>query len=86
MTTDIAARVPFTAAKNNFARTMLRATKGERVILTHHGEPRVAIISAEDLELLEYLEDLLDADEALKTLARNNPSRPARDFFAERGL
>ena len=86
MTIDADRTVPFTDAKNNFARTMLRATKGERVLLTHHGQPRVAIISAEDLELLEHLEDLLDADTALKTLAKQNPSRSAREFFAERRL
>jgi prevent-host-death family protein len=32
------------------------AYKGERVILTRHGKPIAAIISAEDLERLETLE------------------------------
>ena len=32
------------------------AYKGERVILTRHGKPVAAIISAEDLERLESLE------------------------------
>ena len=32
------------------------AYKGERVILTRHGRPVAAIISAEDLERLESLE------------------------------
>lgn len=32
------------------------AYKGERVILTRHGKPVAAIISAEDLERLEALE------------------------------
>ena len=32
------------------------AYKGERVILTRHGKPVAALISAEDLELLESLE------------------------------
>ena len=32
------------------------AYKGERVILTRHGKPVAALISAEDLERLESLE------------------------------
>jgi prevent-host-death family protein len=32
------------------------AYKGERVILTRHGKPVAAIISAEDLERLEAME------------------------------
>lgn len=86
MTTSHHAEVSFTEAKDAFGKTMLRATKGERLLLTHHGDPRVAIISVEDLALFEQLEDLVDASAALKVLAKKNPSRPAREFFAERGL
>ena len=42
---------------------------GERVCITRNGKPVVAIISAEDLELLEAVEDHFDgiaAEEALQ--------------------
>jgi len=43
--------------------------QGERFVLCSHGEAHAAIVSLEDLEFLERLEDLVDADEALRVLA-----------------
>jgi len=45
------------------------AYKGERILVDRNGKPVFVMISVEDLELLELLEDKLDifaADEALK--------------------
>jgi prevent-host-death family protein len=43
--------------------------KGERIILERHGKPAAALISIEELEFFERLEDHLDdlaADEAMR--------------------
>ncbi len=43
--------------------------RGQRVMLRRNGSDIAAVVSAEDLELLELLEDQLDLDEARKRLA-----------------
>lgn len=40
--------------------------KGERIVLERRGKPVAALISVEDLELLERLEDRADYDEAIR--------------------
>ena len=42
---------------------------GERLILTRKGKGTVAMVSLEDLELIEKLEDEIDVREAKKVLA-----------------
>ena len=42
--------------------------KGERITIHRHGKPVAALVSAEDAELLEKLEDILDLEEARKAL------------------
>jgi len=42
---------------------------GERIRVERRGAPAVAIISLQDLELLEYLEDRLDIEAAEKAIA-----------------
>jgi len=41
----------------------------ERVALTRYGHTMAAIVPAEDLDLLEAMEDRIDADDARKVLA-----------------
>lgn len=68
-------RVTATAARDNFAELVNRAGyRGERIALERHGKTIAAIVSAEDLELLEALEDRIDlaaARKALKEPRRN---------------
>lgn len=42
------------------------AYSGERIVLERHGKPAAAIVSVEDLELLEELENRSDLKAALK--------------------
>ena len=42
--------------------------KGERITIHRHGKPVAVLVSAEDAELLEKLEDILDLEEARKAL------------------
>lgn len=56
-----------TEIKGAFSRFVNRAEySGKRTIVTGHGRPRAALISMEDLELLEAVEDALIATEAIK--------------------
>jgi prevent-host-death family protein len=41
---------------------------GERICIEKNNKPAVAIVSAEDLEMIEALEDKIDVEEALKAM------------------
>ena len=60
--------------------------RNERVLLLRHGRPVAALISAEDLELLEQLEDAADMraiEEALADPENAGPPIPWQDVKAE---
>ncbi len=62
-------RLPVTEARDNFADLLNKvAYAGDRVLVERHGKPLAAIVSAEDLDLLERLEDRLDLLDALQAL------------------
>ena len=42
--------------------------EGERILVTQHGRPVAAVIGVEDLELLQLLEDRMDAAEARRRM------------------
>ncbi|MBC7251008.1 MAG: type II toxin-antitoxin system Phd/YefM family antitoxin [Anaerolineae bacterium] len=53
--------------KNALSEILNRVAFGrERIVVTSRGRPKAAVISIEDLELLEDLEDALAAHEALE--------------------
>jgi prevent-host-death family protein len=53
--------------KNALSEVLNRVAYGrERIIVASRGKPKVAVISIEDLELLEELEDALAAREAVE--------------------
>ena len=65
-------RIPATTVRDSFSETLNRvAYKGERIVLERHGKAVAALVSVEDLELLESLEDRLDAEAVLA--AREEP-------------
>ena len=58
-----------TTVRDAFAETINRvAYGGERIALERHGKTVAALVSAEDLELLEALEDRIDLAAARKAL------------------
>ena len=65
-------------ARNNLADAINRVSYGgERVIFARRGKPIAALVSPEDLALLQRLEDaedLRDAGKVLKEYARNPAS------------
>lgn len=57
-------------ARDKLADLCDRAAHGERVLITRHNKPRVALVPAEDLELLQRLEDQLDLELARRALKK----------------
>ena len=63
-------RMAVTKAREDLAELVNRAAyRGERFLLERRGKEMAAIIPAEDLALLEMLEDKLDVEAARKALA-----------------
>jgi prevent-host-death family protein len=56
-------------ARKDFAETLRRASAGERFVLTSHGKGVAAIVPIEDLEMLQMIEDRLDARATREALA-----------------
>lgn len=52
----------------------------ERVVITKNGKPVGALISIDDLSLLERLEDEHDVHEAAELLARTKTTMPFAEF------
>ena len=79
-------RLTATAVRDTLGDTLNRvAFKGERIVLERHGKPVAALVSVEDLQLLEDLEDRLD--EAAVRAAREEPgSVPYEEVRQKAGL
>jgi len=62
--------LPITDAREDLAEVVNRVAYGhERVRLTRRGKPLAAVVSIEDVELLERLEDQADLDAMREALA-----------------
>jgi PHD/YefM family antitoxin component YafN of YafNO toxin-antitoxin module len=62
------------------------AFKGQRIILQRHGHDEAALISVEDLKLLEALEDKYDVELARLALAENGKRAPYQQLRKSLGL
>lgn len=60
--------------------------RGDRVVITKSGKPAAALVSAEDLELLEMLEDRDDIRAAREALAESSERIPYAKVRAKLGL
>lgn len=70
-------RVEATEARNGFSDLINKVRYGsERVLIERRGKNVAALISVEDLHLLEILEDQIDIEAARKALA--DPKNKAR--------
>jgi prevent-host-death family protein len=79
-------RMDATAARAGFSELTNRVAYGkERVLIQRKGKSIAALISVDDLELLERLEDELDLRAARKAL-KGRGAKPWDKFKAERGL
>lgn len=86
---DPVASVPASEARSKLSELCDRvAYGGERVLITRRKKARVALVSAEDLELLQVLENELDLELARKALKRvkKEGSIPLAEVARDLGL
>jgi prevent-host-death family protein len=73
--------------RNQMADALNRvAYQGERIVLERHGKGVAAIVSMEDLALLEELEDRRDLEEARKSLGEKGKNVPLAEVKRRLGL
>lgn len=65
-------QLPASEARKNFSEILNRVSvRGDRVVMERHGKSIAAMISMEDLALLEALEDRFDVEGARAALAES---------------
>ncbi len=78
-------RLPASEARENFSEVLNEVSYGgQRLVLQRHGKDLVAIISIEDLALLEELEDQADLIAVRRILAEREPRVSWRQLKGER--
>jgi prevent-host-death family protein len=76
--------VSISEAKISFSKFINRAAYGrERIVVTSHGEPRAAIISIDDLNRLEVLEEEQDAAMLAQAIATETEFYSVSEVEAE---
>ena len=74
-------------ARKNFANIVNRVAFGnESIIVTRRGEDVAAIVSIDELKLLQQIEDRMDIEEARKALEEPGENIPAEKLWKELGL
>jgi len=64
-------KVSMTKARQDFTDIANRVMfGGERICIQKNNKPAVAVVSIEDLEVIEAMEDKIDLEEALKALKK----------------
>ena len=80
-------RLPTSKAREQFADILNEvAYKGERVLLHRRGKNIAAVISADDLALLEALEDRMDIEAVREALKEGGPNVAWSELKTELGL
>ncbi len=74
-------------ARKNFAEIVNTVAYGkEPVVLTRRGQEIAALISIEELQLLQKIEDHIDIEDAKKALEKSGDNISADDFWKKLGL
>ncbi len=74
-------------ARKNFADIVNKVAYGnEPIVLTRRGQEIAALISMDELELLQQIEDHIDIEDAKKALAETGENISAQDFWKQLGL
>ncbi len=74
-------------ARKNFADIVNKVAYGkEAIILTRRGQEIAALISMDELRLLQQIEDHMDIEDAKKSLAEPGDNISAQDFWKQLGI
>ncbi len=74
-------------ARKNFADIVNKVTYGkEPIVLTRRGQDVAALVSMEELELLQQIEDHIDIEDAKQALAESGENIPADKVWKKLGL
>ena len=74
-------------ARKTFADIVNKVAYGiESVVLTRRGKEVAALISIEELELLQQIEDYIDIEDAKKALSDPGRNIPAQDVWKHLGI
>lgn len=79
--------IPASEARKNFSYLLNQVSaRGDRVVMERHGKSVAAMISMEDLALLEALEDRYDIEAARAALEESGERVRWEDLKAQLGL
>jgi len=74
-------------ARKNFADIVNKVAYGkETIVVTRRGQKVAALVSIDELELLQQIEDHIDIEDAKKALAEPFESISAEDVWKQLGL
>jgi prevent-host-death family protein len=74
-------------ARKHFAEIVNKVAYGnEPIVLTRRGQEIAALISMDELELLQQIEDHIDIEDAKKTLAERGDNISAKEVWKQLGL
>lgn len=74
-------------ARKNFADIVNKVAYGkEPIVLTRRGQGVAALISIDELKLLQQIEDYIDIEDAKKALSEPGNNIPAQEFWKQLGL
>jgi prevent-host-death family protein len=74
-------------AKKDFTNLLKKVNQeNESIILTQHGKQIAALISIDELNLLQQIEDYIDIQDAKKALRGNEENISSTEFWKQLGL
>ena len=74
-------------ARKHFADIVNKVAYGkEPIVLTRRGQKVAALVSIDELELLQQIEDYIDIEDAKKALAESGDNISAKEVWKQLGL
>ena len=74
-------------ARKNFADIVNKVAYGnESIVLTRRGQDVAALVSMDELKLLQQIEDHIDIEDAKQALAGSGKNVPAEEVWKQLGL